>query len=192
MTEMTESLTRPPGYAPRGTSAGLFSYALLGAGVPFAIMQSLVPVLTNGLDIWLGSILPVLGFAMVLTLVMALGLRKRRLWFVRYMFAISTVLLTCYGLGVTLSLAVLLDVVPSRHPDLRFMSVVNIIYWFVQLLFVWLLIRMLRLHYWQPWTRPDAWELGDETSPRWGMSPKTKQSMQSTGSSQPSNTFKRH
>ena len=172
MRAKSASFTRPPGYAPKGTSAGLFSYAMLGAGVPFAIMQSLVPVLTNGLHIWLGSILPVLGFAMLLTLVMALGLHKRHLWFVRYMFAMSTVLLVGYGLGVMLSIAILLEVGPVQHRDWHFMSVVNIIYWAVQAIFVWFLVRMLRLHYWQPWTQPESWEPGDEAPPRWGMSPK--------------------
>ncbi len=167
-------LTRPPGYAPKGTSAGLFSFAMLAACIPFAITQSLVPVIRDGLDVWLGSILPTLALAMVLVITMALGMHKRHLWFVRYIFFVSCTLLIGYALGLLLSIAVLTDIVPSRSRELHFVSVVNIIFWLVQTLFVWLLSRMLRLHYWQPWTQPDAWETGNERPPAWGMSPKTR------------------
>ncbi len=172
MNELGASLTRPPGYAPRGTSAGLFSFVMLGAGVPFAAVQSLVPVLADGLDVWLASILPVLGLAMVLTIIMAIGLRKRHLWFVRYLFFTGSTLLGCYCLGVVLSVAILLNVVASRSPNLRFMSKANIAYWLVQAFFVFFLLRMLRLNYWKPWTKPESWEAGNETPPPWGMSPK--------------------
>ena len=161
------SLTRPPGYAPKGTSAGLFSFAMLAAGVPFATIQSLVPVVSGGLDLWLGSILPTLGFAMTLVVIMALGMHKRHLWFVRFVFTAGSILLVGYILGVLLSLSVLANILPIRSRELHFISFVNIVFWLAQALFVWLLVRMLRLRYWQPWTKPDVWETGDETSPSW-------------------------
>ena len=129
-------------------------------------------MLADGLDVWLWSILPTIGFAMVLVIVMAVGLHRRHLWFVRYVFVTGSLLLAGYGLGLLLSLAVLLRLVPTRSADLQFMSVVNIVFWSAQGLFAWLLLRMLRLNYWQPWSKPESWEAGDETPPRWGMSPK--------------------
>ena len=128
-------------------------------------------MLRRGLDVWLGSILPVLGFAFVLVLIMAFGLHRRQYWYICYLFAMSTLLLVGYLLGVLASLAALLRLLPLRDPDLHVMSVVSMVFWLVLAPFAWLLLRMLRLRYWQPWTRPDEWEPGDEAPPRWGMSP---------------------
>ena len=57
-----------------------------------------------------------------------------------------------------MSLAILGGFVPEESPDLNFMSVVNIIDWLVISPLPWVLLRMLRLRYWQPWTTPDQWE----------------------------------
>lgn len=170
MSTQSTSLSRPAGYAPRGTSAGIVGYTLLSVAVPFIALEGLIPVLANGLDVWLGSILPVIGFAMVLLLVLALGLHKRRYWYVCYLFATGALLLVGYLLGLLTGLAILTHLVPVRHSDLRFASVVNLVFWLLLAPFAWLLLRMLRLRYWQPWTRAAEWEPGDEAPPRWGMS----------------------
>lgn len=108
---------------------------------------------------------------MTLCLIMSLGLYRRRYWYIRYMFSTGALLLLAFLAGASIGLAVLLRLVPLQHPDLHFISIINIIMWLVLAPFAWLLLRMLRLRYWQPWTRPDEWEPGDETPPRWGMSP---------------------
>lgn len=60
---------------------------------------------------------------------------------------------------------------PDCHPDLRSASVVKLVFRLL-LAPAWLLLRMLRLRYRQPWTQPDQWEPGDEFSPRRGLSPR--------------------
>ncbi len=167
MSARSQSLTRPPGYAPRGTSIGLAGFVLLSVGVPFGTLQSLVPVLARGLDIWLNSALPVVGFSSVLGVIIALGLHKRRFWFVCFWFTTSSLLLAGYAIGLPIGLAVFFRLVPMQHPEYHILCVVNLIMWVVLTPFAWLLLRMLRLHYWQPWTRPETWEPGDETPPRW-------------------------
>ena len=166
MRPQSASVTRPPGYAPRGTSLGLAGFILLSAGVPFGTLQSLVPVLAHGIDIWLNSALPVFGFSTALGIVIALGFHKRRYWFVCFWFIMSSLLLVGYIIGLPIGLAVFLRLVPMRHPEYHILGVVNMIMWTVQAPFAWLLLRMLRLRYWQPWTNPESWEPGDET-PRW-------------------------
>ncbi len=72
---------------------------MLSVGTPFVAIQSLIPVLANGLDVWLGSILPVLAFAMGLMIIVVLGLHKRRYWFINYVFYSSSALLAAYPAG---------------------------------------------------------------------------------------------
>ena len=112
-------------------------------------LEGLIPVLANGFDTWLGSILPVIGVAIALQLVLALGLHRRH-WYVCYLFAIATLLLAGYLAGLLAGLVILLRLVPVLHPDLRFASMANLVFWVPLAPFAWLLPRMLRLRYWQP------------------------------------------
>ncbi len=170
---MTEAgtRTRPTGYAPRSTSLGLAGYMMLSVGTPLLAIQSLIPVLANGLDVWLGSILPVLAFAMSLMVIVILGLHKRRYWFINYLFYSGSVLLAAYPAGFLLGVAVLLRLLPLRHPDQLDGGMFNIALWLILAPFAWLLLRMLRLRYWQPWTQPSQWEAGDEAPPSWAPAP---------------------
>lgn len=77
MSRRSALLCRPSGSAPRGTSAGIVGYTLLSTAKPFIVLEGLIPVLANGLDIWLGSILPVIGVAIALQLVLALAASSR-------------------------------------------------------------------------------------------------------------------
>lgn len=82
-----------------------------------------------------------------------------------------TLLSTAAPFIVLAGLAILVCLVPVLHPDLRFASVVNLVFWVLLAPFAWLLLRMLRLRYWQPWTGPEDWESGNEAPPRLGMTP---------------------
>ncbi len=83
------SSARPSGYAPRGTSLGLAGLLVMGPALPFLILQSLVPVLAGGLDLWIGSLLWVLGVGFLIILVTALNLHRRRLWFMWFVFGLA-------------------------------------------------------------------------------------------------------
>ena len=170
MNDRTKLINRPSGAAPVGTSKGILAYIILSAGVPFFIVESLIPVFTGGIDTWISSIIPVLAVALFLSAIVVGGLFRRRHWYVCYMFGSGCVLLAGYVVGVGLSVTVLLRLLPVVHPELLFGNAINIVMWLLLAPLAWLLSRMLRLRYWQPWTAPGEWEPGDENSPRWGMS----------------------
>ena len=163
-------LQRPPGYAPRGTSLGLVGCVMLTLS-PFVATSSLIPVLKNGVDLFLGTMLPNFAICVPLALVIGLGLHKRRLWFIRFFFAWGATGLACYAAGLLLGLAVLFRLIPEAHPEWRFALIVTFLGWLYSTLCAYWVFRMLRLRYWQPWTNPDQWEPGDETPPRWAPPP---------------------
>ena len=170
MTATRKHLQRPPGYAPRGTSLGLVGCIALTLS-PFMATLSLIPVLDDGAGVFLGTMVPNLAFCVPLILVMTLGLHGRRLWYVRFLFGWGAAALACYSVGLLLGLAVLFRLVPEAHPELRYTLIVTAIEWLFLTLCAYWVLRMLRLRYWQPWTRPEQWEPGDETPPRWAPPP---------------------
>lgn len=90
--------------------------------------------------------------------IVAFGLRRRRIWFIHFVFEFGFLVLTAYVMGFGLGLVILLGLVPEQVPELRVVSVVNIIGWLMISPLAWLLLRTLRQRYWQPWTTPDQWE----------------------------------
>ena len=149
---------RPPGSIPKGSPHGLIALGILTGVIPFFVMQSLVPVLKNGTQIWLASLLPVLGASAAVGLLVGLGLPRRRSWYVTFVFAFGCLLLAAYAIGLALGAVILLGLLPEAYPDLSFISVVNIVLWLIISPLAWLLLRMLRLKYWQPWTTQADWE----------------------------------
>lgn len=148
----------PSGGMPQGSAHGLAALGILPGLVPFLVLQSLVPVLRNGMDVWLGSLLPVIGISVVAAAIIAFGLAARRRWYIRLIFTLGWVILAGYAAGVGLDILVLLGVVPKNSPDLGFFNVVNIIAWMVVSPLAWLVLRLLRLRYWQPGTTAAEWE----------------------------------
>ena len=158
MTALAPHSARPPGNIPKYSAYGLGALAILAGVVPFDILQSLVPVLRNGTDIWLDSLLPVIGVGGVVGGIVAFGMRRRGTWFIHFIFGFGSLVLAAYVTGLGLGVAILSGLVPEQAPDWSFISVVNIIDWLIVAPLAWLLLRMLRQRYWQPWTTPDQWE----------------------------------
>ncbi len=159
--------SRPPGYAPRGTSLGLGGLMVLPGAIPAAIMESLIPVFRTGIDNLL-AVLPIcLPIAFIAILVVSFSLHKRRLWFIYFVFYGGCVVIISYATGLLLAAAVALHLMPLQQPDLYKLAFFNLFYWCLLGIPVWWTLRMIRLRYWQPWTAAEQWEPGDETGPRW-------------------------
>ena len=156
---------RPAGNVPKGSFYGLAALGMLPGVIPFLIIQSLVPFMKNGIDFWLDSIWPVLGASGVAGTIMAAGIARRQSWYIWFIFGLGSLLVAAYIIGLGLGVVLLLGFVPGKMPDLGFINIVNIIDWLVISPLAWLLLRTLRLHYWQPWSTPDQWEPPAPTPP---------------------------
>ena len=156
---------RPAGNVPRGSAYGLLAEIILTGVIPFLVMQSLVPLLKNGVDIWLNSLLPVLGATSIAAAIVTIGLYRRQAWYIGFVFAYGWLVFAGFAFGFSLALLFLLGIVPHTAPDLRFMTFVNIVEWLLVSPLAWLLLRMLRLRYWRPGSPPEQWEPADDVRP---------------------------
>jgi hypothetical protein len=152
------------GTFPKGSSSGLWAICALTALVPFLVLQSLIPALKNGLDLWIGSFLPVVGAGALAAVVVAAGIYRLQRWLVGFVFTYGCFVLACFVIGFCLALILAFGVIPDTSQDLHFVHYVNIIEWIVFSPPAWLLLRTLRLRYWQPWTGPDEWEPSEQFS----------------------------
>lgn len=159
--------SRPPGYAARGTSVGLLGLIGLSAAGPVISMMSLLPVYTNGIDLMLASLPYIVGNCLIFNAILTLGLHKRRLWYIYFMFMSGCLLLSLYAIGFLFNLMILFHVIPLQAPDLYRVSFYIAFCWLLAGIFAWWTLRMIRLRYWQPWTTAEQWEPGDETGPLW-------------------------
>ena len=146
--------SRPPANvaAFRGPAYGFWAISVMPGLLAFFVLQSLVPVLKNGVDIWLASILPVIGSAGVFALIFMFGLLRRKSWYSPVALGFGWMLMVAYALSLGLGLAILLGVAP-RAADLKFMSVVNVILW---ILFSPLNILLWRLTHRDSWRKLPA------------------------------------
>lgn len=159
---MTER-DRPPGLAPRGSSAGFGIVMLYWIAVPALACMALMPF-GRTVFVWLMPALlcPAVGLAVVLP--MAIGFRSRRFWGVRLFFwgGVAAVAL----LGAALAVVGVALAASAVHPP----PLVGLT-WAVGALLLGLAallpfpIRALRLRYWQPAADPSSWERGDERIP---------------------------
>lgn len=162
---MSNPLDRPSGLAPKGTSWGLGLISVFAPGVPALTALAVSPWLRGEGDTGLAVALACVGIWAVIAIPLVVGFKLRRYWGVVLYFtvgAFSAIALPC---AVTL-LAVLI-LATTNHRPAQFFYV-----WFglglVAMLPFWpLLIRALRLKYWQPWTHPHQWEQGDERIAGW-------------------------
>ena len=157
---------RPPGLAPKGTSWGF------GLGVCYAFLAPTLAVLC--LSVWMkGGVVSGLTFAMaflplylVVMVVEVIGFKSRRYWGVWAYFCVGV--FSAVALPVALVLVAAMLVLTLGHwPELVVLVWVYGAGLLVMALFWPLLIRGLRLRYWQPWTTPDQWETGDERMAGW-------------------------
>ena len=158
MTAPAPHSARPPGNIPKYSAYGLGALGILAGVILFEVMQSLVPVLKGATDILLANLLTVIAVGGVVGGIVAFGMHRRRTWFIYFVFGFGLLVLLSYLIGFGFGIAILLGLVPEQAPELRFVSIVNIIGWLMISPLAWLLLRMLRQRYWQPWTTPDQWE----------------------------------
>ncbi len=161
MSENAAGSARPPGQLPKGSPFGLMALGILSGVIPFLVLQSLVPVLKNGTDIWLDSLLPDVAASAVVGAVMAFGLARRRAAYIRFVNTLGWFLLLAYAAGLLAGIAILAGMVAEQSPSLSFISVVNIVLWALVSPLAWFLLRLVRLRYWQPGTRAEDWEAPD-------------------------------
>ena len=119
---------------------------------------------------WLESIPYVVGFCLIPMFALTAGLRSHRYWVICLFFYFGMFLLVAYALSLPFAASVLLGAFTLRDPDLRSLSVVGGILLLGISPFAFFILRALRLRYWQPGSRPDQWEPGDEGPPAWAMS----------------------
>lgn len=162
---------RPPGFAPRGSSLGVVGWLGLTAGVPMAAILAVQPLLAGGTAVLIAAIPWIVGLAVILMIALVAGFRARRYWTICLFYYVGIALLVGYAATLTLEVVVVARLLPFRDAGAYPAAVVALIFTLSQLPFVWWLRRSLRLRYWQPASRPDQWEPGDETPPTWSMSP---------------------
>ena len=118
--------------------------AILAGAVPFLMLQSLVPVLKDGLHVWLASLLPVTGITAVVGTLVVVSVMRPRSWLGGLVRALGWLVVAVYAVGVVLGLAVLLRAVLEASSDLSFMSAVNIVGWVLVSPLAWLALGVLR------------------------------------------------
>lgn len=154
---------RPPGLAPRGSSAGFAIVMLYWLAVPALACMALMPFGRTVFDFLLPALAcPVLGLGVMLPL--TFGFKSRRYWGVIAFFWATVAAIGLLAASLTTS-ALALALTWRTPPALIGVT------WMAGgvLLFLALLvpfpIRVLRLRYWQPKAGPADWEAGDERIP---------------------------
>ena len=142
--------------APKTFAFGLIATAILAGLVPFLVLESLAPVLRDGVQLWLASVLPDIGVTGLVMLPLVVGLPRRGPWYVRLLCTLAGFVLAAFALGVLLGLGILAGVPPSSHPNLRFMSYLNLLGWLFVSPLAWLIWRMLQGTDWRPWASGEA------------------------------------
>lgn len=175
MTDRPRSVRdRPLGLAPTGTSV-TFGLGMLYPFFTYAFMSfALLPWISNGTDDDFLGWASDFGFGAIGGFVLTVALsvpytllfQARRYAAVCIFFSLGVI----SAIAVPLALLVLAGLLLSslgHEPDLVILT-----YLFggclLAMLATWpWLVRGLRLKYWQPWTTPDQWEVGDERLARW-------------------------
>ena len=157
---------RPPGLAPKGTSWGLALGVFYAAFVPMLTALCLSPWFAGGVITGLSIALLIVPVWAIVAIPTIIGFKSRRYWGVVAFFcvgAFSAVALPLALAAVGLALVTTVGRWPPQVYLLEFYGPCLL----VAGAFWPLLIRALRLRYWQPWTTPDQWETGDERIAGW-------------------------
>ena len=97
-----------------------------------------------------------------------LGLTYRRFWGTCLGWSQGLIIAVAYPPALAVAAPIPLGLV-SADDDRRFLAWYAL-GWLIAAVPLWfLLFRMLRLRYWQPWRRPAEWEPGDEPVPGWAL-----------------------
>lgn len=161
---MGHPLDRPPGLAPRGTSMGLGLITTFAPIIPASTAMALSPWFGDG-DSGLPIALACVAVWGVIAIPLIIGFKFRRYWGVILYFYVGAFCVIALPVALTVLAIVLVVTVHHQPPTFFYM-------WFGVLLLPMIpfwpfLLRALRLKYWQPWTRPDQWEVGDERIAGW-------------------------
>ena len=165
MTRAGNLLDRPPGLAPKGTSWGFGVMMLYWEAIPIFTMFGLVPFTAPGFGFaWAAIACAPLSLLVLIPVIF--GFKSRRHWGVVAYFWCGVTAIALLALGIVVLGATLLY---SRAHPLPMIGMTAIFggALLVLAMFVPLLVRALRLRYWQPWTAPGDWETGDERTPTW-------------------------
>jgi 4-amino-4-deoxy-L-arabinose transferase-like glycosyltransferase len=155
-------VARPRTYAPVGTSAGILGFVFLSVGIPLTSALCASPWVHDGFGLIVDSFLYAVLGAVAVSAVLVAGLRSHAYWNVCYFFGVGAIMLAAYPLAVAIGLAVPLGLIHTTDRDLQFANTMGLLFMAALAPFWYLLLRALRLRYWQPWTRPEQWETGDE------------------------------
>ena len=94
--------------------------------------------------------------------VLVAGPRSHAYWNVCYFFGVGAIMLAAYPTALGIGLAVPLGLIRAADRDLVFANAVGLVFMAALAPFWYLLLRALCLRYWQPWSRPEQWEIGNE------------------------------
>ena len=151
---------RPAGLAPKGTSWGMAIMMLYWGGAPMFTLLGLDPFGATPFGFADAAIIcPLLSLLVLIPI--AIGYKSQRYWGVVAYFwgGVAAAALLVAGivvLGAALAYS-RVHPVPMIGMTVIFGAALLLLAGFLPLL-----IRALRLRYWQPWTTPDEWEVGDE------------------------------
>lgn len=162
---MGNALDRPSGLAPKGTSMGLGLMTVFAPGIPALTAMSVCPWLPGEGDTGLAIGFTCIGIWAVISIPLVIGARLRRFWGVVLYFYVGAFCVVALPVALASLAILILSTTHDRPPTFFYM-------WFgvglIPMVPFWpLLIRALRLKYWQPWTRPEEWETGDERIAGW-------------------------
>lgn len=134
-------------------------------GIPGFTAMAAAPWLFGGAE----SGLPIAGSAVGLWMIVAIplvfGMKSRRYWGVMLYF--YTGLFCAISLPISLILLATLYLSTLHHQPPDYYFIIFGVGLVAMVPFWPLLVRALRLKYWQPWTRPNEWEVGDEWLADW-------------------------
>lgn len=162
---MANPLDRPPGLAPKGTSMGLALMSVFAPGIPAFTAMSVGPWLPGDGETGLALAFACIGVWAVICVPLILGFKLRRHWGVVLYFYVGAFCVVALPVALAILAILIVSTTHDRPPTFFYM-------WFgaglIPMVPFWpFLIRALRLKYWQPWTRPDEWETGDERIAGW-------------------------
>jgi hypothetical protein len=151
---------RPPGLAPKGSSAALGIVMLYWNLLPALTCFALIPFGRDVFD-WAAPMLLCPVLALLVMIPMSVGFRWRRYWGVVMFYWAAILSLGFLGVLLLVVAVALVKSRPAPPPLIGLTWIAGAIGLLLALLLPFVL-RALRLRYWQPGAAPSEWEIGDE------------------------------
>ena len=158
---------RPAGPAPAGSAFGLAAVAGLAPMTPIAFLLAMAAWSPDVAATTVGGALASVLIWTAVFIPTVIGFKARRHWGVTMFFTVGVWCLVVLPAALAVT-AVLLIATWRRPPELVSLTWFGFALMALMMATLWpWLLRCLRLRYWQPWTRADAWEVGDERAAGW-------------------------